>query len=902
MRKLFFFKSSSNNGNTKTCSSPPTDDKPRGEESQNPGLRRSRSLSSAASFRSGGLDESKFFSSDAIAFPSSSSSMPHHSSDYPVCNRSLNPERQQFNDAISQREYTIQNFNSPGSSRLDYDSSESSSCSSRFPLKCKSARFDHASNKVLDLYIDGEQKKSRSSRTKLSSSPRKHFVNGNRNGWRPPRTQSTAPGTPTGSFTDIPGSHSIKEMRNSHLHLITGDPTINEFGLESPQKLAKNVVKRLSQVSPYKTKAVPRGFDHDTPTTVEDIFEDYMEPHRRSCSDVPEDVYPVDTHDDLDLELHRKAKDAVDRVVHLSEELHSENLVRDNAYNVSSLLQVIRNLAEERRDLALEVSAQLQCRITDRASSKEALRVAKVEMDSQTLRLEKEKNELQSGLEKELDRRSNDWSFKFQKFQLEEQRLRERVRELAEQNVSLQREVSFLRGREGENMNRATHSEEQLKDLKTSLDEVRKENLDLQQTLLDTQEHLRSAESDRGSIQRSFKEKDKENKELHKAITRLQRTCSEQEKTISGLRQGLSDEVEKKQFSGNVDSLALQREQVRLTGVEQNLRREVESFRLEVDSLRHENIILLDRLRCSGESSASLCFKLDQELLSRVDCLQNQGLLFLAQSNQLCEKLLELIKVKAGECVEKELENGQDCKKNGLDGYLLLESDMKLQSLKAGFENLNRSLRAVSSVLHQKSDAIDSHSKSQNLEVNSGKRRGQDMENNMRFELKAEVLMTTALRDKLVAKQLEIDQLQSELATAIRGHDILRSEVQASLDAISSMSHKMKDLELQMMRKDESIHRLENELQGCSKDLNIVKGILPKVSQERDLLWEEVKQYSEKNMLLNSEVKTLKKKIDYLDEDILTKEGQISILKDSIENKTYDILSSPKSFQEFRLE
>ncbi|KAL5707562.1 Glyoxylate/hydroxypyruvate/pyruvate reductase 2kgr [Ranunculus cassubicifolius] len=53
-------------------------------------------------------------------------------------------------------------------------------------------------------------------------------------------------------------------------------------------------------------------------------------------------------------------------------------------------------------------------------------------MDSQTVRLEKKKNELQSGLEKELDRRSSDWSFKIQKIQLEEKRLRERVRELAE--------------------------------------------------------------------------------------------------------------------------------------------------------------------------------------------------------------------------------------------------------------------------------------------------------------------------------------------------------------------------------------------------------------------------------------------------------------------------------------
>ncbi|KAL5707266.1 hypothetical protein ACHQM5_025334 [Ranunculus cassubicifolius] len=114
-------------------------------------------------------------------------------------------------------------------------------------------------------------------------------------------------------------------------------------------------------------------------------------------------------------------------------------------------------------------------------------------MDSQTVRLEKKKNELQSGLEKELDRRSSDWSFKIQKIQLEEKRLRERVRELAEQNVSLQREVSFLNGREGENMNMISHSEQHLKDLKSSLDEMTEEKLDLDETLANMQEQLRNA-------------------------------------------------------------------------------------------------------------------------------------------------------------------------------------------------------------------------------------------------------------------------------------------------------------------------------------------------------------------------------------------------------------------------
>lgn len=65
-----------------------------------------------------------------------------------------------------------------------------------------------------------------------------------------------------------------------------------------------------------------------------------------------------------------------------------------------------------------------------------------------------------------------------------------------------------------------------------------------------------------------------------------------------------------------------------------------------------------------------------------------------------------------------------------------------------------------------------------------------------------------------------------------------------------------------MLRKDENLNQLESNLQESLKELTIVRGILPKVSEERDLMWEEVKQYNEKNMLLNTEVNVLKKKIE----------------------------------------
>ena len=42
--------------------------------------------------------------------------------------------------------------------------------------------------------------------------------------------------------------------------------------------------------------------------------------------------------------------------------------------------------------------------------------------------------------------------------------------------------------------------------------------------------------------------------------------------------------------------------------------------------------------------------------------------------------------------------------------------------------------------------------------------------------------------------------MEAELASAVRGNDILRSEVQNALDNLSSVTHKLKDLELQVRK------------------------------------------------------------------------------------------------------
>ncbi|PHT96915.1 hypothetical protein BC332_34155 [Capsicum chinense] len=138
---------------------------------------------------------------------------------------------------------------------------------------------------------------------------------------------------------------------------------------------------------------------------------------------------------------------------------------------------------------------------------------------------------------------------------------------------------------------------------------------------------------------------------------------------------------------------------------------------------------------------------------------------------------------------------------------------------------------------------------------------------------------------------------KADLAATVRGNDILKYEVENALDALYCATPKLKYLEIQVLKRDENINQLTNDLQGCMKELGVVKGILTNVFQERDFMWEEVKSYSEMNMLLNYEINMLKKKVDTLDKDILMKEGQITILKNWI-GKPFDLLGSLDSLLE----
>ncbi|KAJ6831637.1 cingulin-like protein 1 isoform X1 [Iris pallida] len=959
MRRFFSFKSStSNNGNKSPPAPDPPDnekvywERPRETETKVPlgrkvlGLRDSETEDSCSSLHR----RSASFSSPAVytdfgegnrsRSPSVCGNPPQVVAESSLCCHSRTPERHmrtRRGDAGRVRQlHAAENPNSPSSSSIHHCSSGNSAHSSPVSLRCRATRLQQVtdSNRTLDLYIDGEHQQS--NETKDSQN---HFYDSGDNYLlgenkvvscmgRPPRALSTAPSSPTYSKENFQ-AYSFGEAKGIRRHLFIPDDARPTSGVYHTKTKFEQLLR------PFRGKP-SRDYDSETTTTVEDIYEDSSNPgpasnstgaSEENCTDfsITENIYHCRDVEQLlygrqswpengstgfkmdklsvsqlqkqstDEELIKKMKEVDNMLTILSDEDHELENLQINNLNVSTLLQNITSITEDRRYLALELSSQIKRQIAERSSTRERLKQAKFELDTRTMRLEKEKNELQSSLEKELDRRSSDWSLKLRKFQSEEQRLRERVRELAEQNVSLQREISTLKGNEASTKSRIMNSEMQLNDLAASLDVERTENHNLRQALTELQERLNGTEEERNYIRQNLKDKEKEGKELHRVVIRFQRMCREQDKTIDGLRQGYSNEIGKQSIERDDKVSMLQMEQIRLASVEQMLRKELESSRDELKSVRHENMCLLDRLQGTKTGLRLSSIKLDQELRDRVDCLQSQSLSLLNDHSQLLEKIFNLVQCRQHEGFHED--------KRDSDGYSVGDYTSKYQSLRRRIENFSGSLLTVPEILDKKSTFEDFESHSETTQDNRPRQSMvPDSEDGLEVELKAETLLTRVLREKLCSKEIELEQLQSDLASSIRAHEVLQTEVQRLRDELSCLTHKTKDMELQILKKDESIDQLQHDLQKCRKELTSTCGILMNVSVERDRIWEEVKHSKETIMLLNLEVSSLKKKVEVLDEHVLIKEGEITILKDSLVNKPFDAIYSPKSVKEFSLE
>ena len=109
-----------------------------------------------------------------------------------------------------------------------------------------------------------------------------------------------------------------------------------------------------------------------------------------------------------------------------------------------------------------------------------------------------------------------------------------------------------------------------------------------------------------------------------------------------------------------------------------------------MESLRQENIGILNRLQKSEDGVKFSTIRLDQELHARVESLQTQALSLLDDASQLCAKLLELIK-------SKSRKNSGD-----VDALVVIEHTLKYQTMNGGIENVKQRLRAIKSLLMEK--------------------------------------------------------------------------------------------------------------------------------------------------------------------------------------------------------
>ncbi|CAN6176722.1 unnamed protein product [Urochloa humidicola] len=840
------------------------------EELANPKqLRRSMSFSSPA--RNSCLDERCFsFSGDVPRSLYDESDTPQHAKDVVpnMWSPEANPVLREYAIKIPKVQSDMEN-DSPRS-RCCSCSAGHSPVSSPIALQCRSTRLSNLLNKneVLDRYIDrghedamiNEKQRQYSSATSMVS-----------NLGRPPRPQPTVPSVPK----------SMKETTENYPDVDLKDVCLRQIAREGADCKTPTMCNTGRNYI-----SMPDAFERDSVTSVEDIYEDLQDV--RPPSVICPSTCPISGEQETDDRLLLRAKELESRFIVPCGDEYEFSILEDKRMNSSDMFHLIQQLTEDRKQLAHELSSQIRARVAERFSNKEQFKQSKKELDTRTRRLEKEKSEIQTTLEREMDRRSHDWSVKLSRFQSEEERLHERVRELAEQNVSFQREVTFLEANEAEASTKAARLEMQNSKLNDDLEKLRNEHEKLHSSSVDLHARFDEVVEERDHIREYLKDKEGENKALHKVIARLQTTCNEQERTITALRQGCNAELDKKIVECDSDKMRkLQIELIRLTGVEQKLRGEIRSCHLEVESLRQENIALLSRLQGGGNGATFSSIRLDQELQVRVDNLQMQGLSLLDKISQLCTKLLDLMK-------HKKLEN-ESCNGN----HVLTVSDytFEYQSIKGGVESLKRSLKTINSVLNEKKNVEEKTGES----VVRGSPSTEQTEDGFGLKLKEEAMQSRVLKDALLSKELDIEQLGSDLASSLRIQDVMRNEIQRVQDELSCITHKAKQLELQVSRKDEAINELQQDFQESAKELASLRGTLKTVTEERDLSWQEAKQLRRNVNIMQNEVVSLKKKIEALDEDILVKEGQITILQDSID-KPFDIICSPRSMREFGME
>ncbi|KAL2940253.1 (R R)-butanediol dehydrogenase [Bienertia sinuspersici] len=139
-----------------------------------------------------------------------------------------------------------------------------------------------------------------------------------------------------------------------------------------------------------------------------------------------------------------------------------------------------------------------------------------------------------------------------------------------------------------------------------------------------------------------------------------------------------------------------------------------------------------------GNVGGSSAMKLEKELVSYVQCLQNTGLTLLNECIQICENVLEVLERKT-------------TSDSFMESQSLIQYGMKIQGFRKGLEQLTRSLGKTACVLKEKAELGSSE---HDLSETADRR---VVEDDLKSEFKAERLLTNILKEKLYSKEKEVE-------------------------------------------------------------------------------------------------------------------------------------------------
>ena len=347
---------------------------------------------------------------------------------------------------------------------------------------------------------------------------------------------------------------------------------------------------------------------------------------------------------------------------------------------------------------------------------------------------------------------------------------------------------------------------------------------ELRQAAAQSSKQARQADLEVEELRLMCARKDGEKQDMQNRIERLQQLCTDHEKSIHGLRQGLKNGMD-----GNKEGRMsrLQKELQRLSGAEVNLRTELEASRVDNATLRRDINCLLERFANQQRESGSHIKRIDQELRAEIDRGQAKIAELQDENNLLFAKLRLVVRER------------QDSKET----LRLLKA--KLTVLEEEIRCLQEEVTKVQATLQAKQvDILKLESQLDNHVENNKKQATQAA----LVVLKEKAAANVASVKNVAAAVAAVKVKEKEARTYSPPSNDMRQNLQAAAQQLSSMNERLeslmdklseRDIQLQEARaeiagKDEVICGLEHSLSNLAKTVDSQSARLMRLSKQNE--------------------------------------------------------------------